>query len=901
VAVTSIGTPVNTHSATGSVTATWGTGQARTAGNLLIAVVTAGASTSVTPIATVTTGWTQVLPSPNSISTVNVFAAMWIKPAAGADAAPVFTSTETGTAGGMDCMLFELNGGTVVTATGVYASGTVAGTLSAMLATTTGVAANANGYAISCFAQEAAAASLTFTGTGGFTKVLNGNGVSSVLQTYVGVYPNSPTGVVESDGGAFSTATSAFGCGLIVLVTAGPAAGRESYLDNATATVTTGGTTAPAAGTVETWTVNVTGAFPVARAGVSGGAFPISVAGSVNFHVADPVNPSEKFQVTTAPGGTGGAQSWTVSRGADGTTPVTHSAGFTIVLEVGAAALGNIPVMRTVTSPRYGARGDGGTDDTAAIQSALNDAAEAGGGKVYVPAGTFIVRNLTIDSYVTLEGSGRGTVLSAAAGTTGYLISLTNPATSQMTVVRNLTLWPEIAGCGGILLDNTGFGRVSDPQHVLEDLYVWQAGGDAYHFDNNARTIRVINCTQYACSGNGFYLGPGLASGGAGCTDSNFTECTSGPSGGHGFYLAGGWNCMFATCKAFYSGYNGWTQTWGTTQACFYISVGCNNTVFTSCSAQNAALHGWDLQSCEYIALTGCESDSNSSGASVTTGVGINTNSTLYCTIVGCTGYNSTGVTQAYGMQAAGTQTGTLFVANTVYGISGLFNWVSGGGYLQISTTTADFSGVGLVKVPSGTIIPGVALGTVTAGALENDGTAFYATAVASSRQVVDAEQFTAITGTLTLGTGTTLQKLFNATTNGTLTVPALTSYFFECEFDLTGMSGTTGTFSFGFGGTATLTSVKYIAYAQKTAAIGTPATAQMTVANVATATPLVSTSTTTTGSARISGIIRVNAAGTLIPSVALSVGIAAVVGVNSWFRITPVGVNTITNVGNWS
>jgi hypothetical protein len=73
---------------------------------------------------------------------------------------------------------------------------------------------------------------------------------------------------------------------------------------------------------VESWTVNVTGAFPVASA---------TAQPPVQFTVADLALPTEKFLVTVAPGGIGSSQSWTVTRGAEGTTPVTHTGGFTIV------------------------------------------------------------------------------------------------------------------------------------------------------------------------------------------------------------------------------------------------------------------------------------------------------------------------------------------------------------------------------------------------------------------------------------------------------------------------------------------------------------------------------------------------------------------------------------------
>jgi polygalacturonase len=53
----------------------------------------------------------------------------------------------------------------------------------------------------------------------------------------------------------------------------------------------------------------------------------------------------------------------------------------------------------------YGAKGDGITDDTAAIQAALDAAGAVGGGQVYVPVGVFIVRTpLRIPARVGLVG-----------------------------------------------------------------------------------------------------------------------------------------------------------------------------------------------------------------------------------------------------------------------------------------------------------------------------------------------------------------------------------------------------------------------------------------------------------------------------------------------------------------
>ncbi len=74
------------------------------------------------------------------------------------------------------------------------------------------------------------------------------------------------------------------------------------------------------------------------------------------------------------------------------------------------------PTASTFNVKLLGARGDGITDDTAAIQKALN-AAATGGGTVYIPAGTYrYSTNLTLQgaSNVTVRGDGDTSVLRAA-------------------------------------------------------------------------------------------------------------------------------------------------------------------------------------------------------------------------------------------------------------------------------------------------------------------------------------------------------------------------------------------------------------------------------------------------------------------------------------------------------
>lgn len=64
----------------------------------------------------------------------------------------------------------------------------------------------------------------------------------------------------------------------------------------------------------------------------------------------------------------------------------------------------------------FGAKGDGLTDDTAAIQAAVDAASEAGGGVVYVPSGVFRCCNVMLKSNVHITGAGFSSVLKLIDG-----------------------------------------------------------------------------------------------------------------------------------------------------------------------------------------------------------------------------------------------------------------------------------------------------------------------------------------------------------------------------------------------------------------------------------------------------------------------------------------------------
>lgn len=194
----------------------------------------------------------------------------------------------------------------------------------------------------------------------------------------------------------------------------------------------------------------------------------------------------------------------------------------------------------------------------------------------------------------------------------------------------------------------------------------------------------------------------------------------------------------------------------------------------------------------------------------------------------------------------------------------------------------------------------GTSLTTPAAGAVEYDGTVFYQTPSANNRHVNDGEQFITLTAAYTLANQTAAQKLFNSPTNGAVTL-AVGTYFFECMFSVSGMAAVSGGYGFALGGTATIAGQMWFSEANKSGANVT-ASAPNTTMNTAANTLITPANALTTGYARIYGKVRISAAGTLIPQFSIqSANATTVIGVDSYFRIWPVGSATVTNVGNWS
>jgi hypothetical protein len=229
----------------------------------------------------------------------------------------------------------------------------------------------------------------------------------------------------------------------------------ELFSNQGSTTVTSGGTTAPAAGTSETWTVASSSSFPAASS---------TASPPTQFHVADPAATGEIIEVTTVSGTT-----WTVTRGAESTTPVAHAANFTICNVVTAKGLGSLlaaaknlsDVASASTalgnlgvSTYYAPAPSGGSDDAAPLNTWL--AALPSGVTVCFPPGTYKISSATLqlpngNRYIG-AGAGQGhgqtifqrqsgaTISGAVVADAVWLSASATPTVGQPIHVEGLTI-----------------------------------------------------------------------------------------------------------------------------------------------------------------------------------------------------------------------------------------------------------------------------------------------------------------------------------------------------------------------------------------------------------------------------------------------------------------------------
>lgn len=146
---------------------------------------------------------------------------------------------------------------------------------------------------------------------------------------------------------------------------------------------------------------------------------------------------------------------------------------------------------------------------------------------------------------------------------------------------------------------------------------------------------------------------------------------------------------------------------------------------------------------------------------------------------------------------------------------------------------------------------------------------------------------------------GTGVQAWFPAA--GGVTVAANTTYFFEGSHSMT--TGATSTVVNNlFAGTATVSSILYEVLASN-AANNTQVAPTSTTIDVATAVAVAAAGTGVNKRMSVQGAVRFTTAGTFIPQFNFTINPTGTITIkrNSFFRMWPIGDNTVVSVGTWA
>ena len=186
----------------------------------------------------------------------------------------------------------------------------------------------------------------------------------------------------------------------------------------------------------------------------------------------------------------------------------------------------------------YGAIGDGVTDDTAAIQAALNACNTAGGGCVYVPRGTFLATQLSMAGManVILMGSGTGSTIKwswNAATAAGSLLTISAGASRCRVNMLQLDgsglTNPHAGRLNHLLAIGTGAGGGVTETLVAQVRFTGMVAnsGDGVHLlgaaGNLVKQTWIDDCNFDGCSRFGVGVEQGLQYGWV--IDNYFTAC----------------------------------------------------------------------------------------------------------------------------------------------------------------------------------------------------------------------------------------------------------------------------------------------------------------------------------------------------------------------------------------
>jgi len=275
----------------------------------------------------------------------------------------------------------------------------------------------------------------------------------------------------------------------------------------------------------------------------------------------------------------------------DGTSTATDNGG-TVIKPTGVSGAGRWLAVNpyAVYARQFGAKGDGTTDDTTAIQAAINNTL----GSVIFEPGVYVCTTLTISKRVMFLGM-RGTNSGAKVWPRLYLKNGTNA--NLINITTSGVLYADKMDFYGNKAGQTG---ASDTINLAEDTTPTYIGANALFFTDcivREGYSKGINCNK---NRNGGRLLNSLV---LGCDDAGFILYGSdwycnlsefGFSGGANVYTDFGSSNDFLLCDFYYSGQN---ASYGSSKSNIYVGTTVNTLTIANCQINSGYHHGIECAS----------------------------------------------------------------------------------------------------------------------------------------------------------------------------------------------------------------------------------------------------------------------------------------------------------------
>lgn len=246
----------------------------------------------------------------------------------------------------------------------------------------------------------------------------------------------------------------------------------------------------------------------------------------------------------------------------------------------------------------FGVVGDGVTDDTAALQLAL-DSEEA----LFFPAGTYLVSAaLTVSNYTTLIGVGRKTLIRQSH--TGSLFT----ASAAVSYINAKSLsFQSVSATTGYIFDFSSGNYYS----TFDDIYAGYGGGTIYGFytsgtgSSQMDTITFDNIFLNGVTGDGYNFAGGSSVWITGGRVIGPFSPTAGTATGYGVFLNGGLGGLWVTrCDIIQMGRGmSITDSNGTSNREIFITDGC----FDSCGTLGLTMSDNSFVVCTDLWAASCE------------------------------------------------------------------------------------------------------------------------------------------------------------------------------------------------------------------------------------------------------------------------------------------------------